>query len=359
MDSLYNVCLNGLDVGVDSEEAVYVFAESALYVLGATHAFDYQELIRPYCKDVSAKVFRLSLCEQRYASLNIKLYMVAMFRNGCASKQQAKKLAEKFEITQKDSTLMWLLYSSNDWFFKAASTKVKSLGRNADHLTVERALKTFNRLFPRVFSYIKFYTYKKMRFLVKSKNELFDDFNSEVSAKVVQAFYNLIPIDHSDDHIVNYLKRAAHNHVVNMIKSHQTQKRARMVSTNVGNTQFEMLCVSQNQMAPVEDGGQPDVDGEEDPSPKFELQFSISQVLDKVKAQTKKYKFITLLLGAECSAFSKWLRSKSLCKENEDNVDVQARVCSETYTRYVADFLKVSSGRVNSLFGSLRTQLAV
>lgn len=358
MDSLYELCLNGLNVDAESEGAVYVFAESALYILGATHAFDYQELIKPYCKEQSAKMFRLSICEQRYASLNIKLYLVALFRNGCASKHAAKALAEKFEITNKDSSLIWLLYSSNDWFFKAGLAMTKKLGHNADHLTVERALRTFNRLFPRVFSYIKYLTWKKMRFLVRSKNETFDDFNSEVSSKVVQSFYDLIPSDFTDDHIVNYLKRSAHNHVVNLIKHHQTQKRARMVSVDAGNTKFDMLCLSQNQMALTEDGQRQDVDGEDNFSPKFELQFSVSQVLDKAKSQTKKYKFITLLLGAECETFTVWLRERGVCREYEDNVDVQARVTADQYTKHVADFLKVSNDRVESLLGSLRVQLA-
>ena len=95
MKSLYRECL-ALGVEADSEDAVYLFAESALYMLGSTGAFDFQKHIKHLCKNRSAKVFRLRLCDNHIA-LSMKLYLMHLSLTRPTS-YMAKKLSERFDV---------------------------------------------------------------------------------------------------------------------------------------------------------------------------------------------------------------------------------------------------------------------
>lgn len=359
MKSLYKACIE-LGPEADSEEVVYLFAESALYVLGATGAFDFQRHIRHLCGTKSAKVYRLSLCSHVYTNLSIKLYLVHLAIAN-PSPHLAQKLADRYEISNRDAKLLRWLLINNDWFRKLVLRSVKSKSYRVEDLSHSAIHGTFNRVFPSVLKYIKHVTYTKLRFLVKSTNSDFQDYHSELSAKIVQEFYSMMPNSMGDAHLTNYLKRIVHNHAINMIKSGTTQKRGRLTSTvedSSGNRKFSMLCLSQNQMPLSELGEAADVGGKDDSAGLFELRFSISEVLDTVKANSRKYRFLTLLLGAEDKEFSEWLRASGVCGQSEDNVDVQHRTTPDRYTELLSSFLKVSGSSVSSFFASLKHQLA-
>ena len=358
MKSLYRECL-ALGVEADSEEAVYLFAESALYMLGSTGAFDFQKHIKHLCKNRSAKVFRLRLCDNHIA-LSLKLYLMHLSLTR-PTKYMAKKLAEQYGLSNRDARLLWMLYSTNQWFAKAVNRFVRERGCRVGDLTVGKIEGLFERIYPSVLKYIKHVTYSKLRFLVKANNVDFQDLHGEIATKIVKEFYSLVPTKMSDAHVTNYLKRVVHNHAVNLIKSGTTQKRGRIVSTEAdenGNRKFSMLCLSQNQMPLTELGEAADVDGEDDSSEKFELRFSLSEVLDSVKAYSRKHRFLSLLLGAEDKEFSDWLKTSGHCKPHEDNVDVQHRTTPDTYTKLLSNFLRVPSNSVESFFATLKRQMA-
>ncbi len=359
MKSLYQECL---DLGIDSdgEEAVYVFAESMLYLLGETGAFDFQKHVKPFCKMRSAKMFRLRLREHSYSNLTLKTYLIRIVITK-ATKQQAVKLSKLYGIRKRDAWLIFRLLTENSWFKRLANKYIRSLACSLTDLDPKEINATFNRIFPAVLRYIKHITYSKLRFLVKSTNSDFSDYHSELSAKIVQSFYAAVPIKMSDAHLTNYLRRSVHNHAINMIKMGTTQKRGRLISTDTdvnGKRQFSMLCLSQNQLELNNLGEDPDVDGEDESVNKFETRFSISEVLDSMKMHSRKYRFLTLLLGAEDSEFSKYLKLRGVCREDEDNVDVQNRVAPENYTEHVSEFLRVPKSNITTFFESLRHQLA-
>lgn len=366
MASLYNSISTQLSVVEDSEDHLYVYAESLLYLAGAVQAFSYQRFVKKYCVSISAKKYRLSLQGDRYTNLMLKLYMLRLVVDKVRSEDRARSLAGTLEIEAADAAVIWLLYRTNSWFRKELTAVSKSINTRTETLCHKGVQRTFNRVFPSVHKYIKSITYKKLRFLVKSTNTDFQDYHQDLSAKVSQAFYSLVPLEHTDEYITNYLKRAAHNHAINIIKSETTQKRGRLINVGVDRSnahQFSLLCVSENQMTPVLDSDgnalSPDAVDESACSEKFELRFSIGEILNNVKRQTKKYRFLTLLLGEEDSSFTQWLRQNKLCSTTEDNVDVQTRATPEAYTSYIARFLQVAKSKVESFFQKLRNQLAM
>ena len=273
----------------------------------------------------------------------------------------AKKLAAQYDVGGRDARLLWMLYSSNPWFSKAVNRFVRQRGCRIDDLSSRQIESLFERVYPSVQKYIRHITYSKLRFLAKANNTDLTDLHSEIATKIVKEFYALVPTNMSDAHVTNYLKRIVHNHAVNIIKSGTTQKRGRIVSTEAdanGERKYSMLCLSQNQMPLSELGEAADVDGEDNSSDKFEVRFSLSEVLDSVKAHSRKYRFLSLLLGAEDKEFSTWLKDSGHCKAHEDNVDVQHRMTPDGYTRLLSDFLRVPSTSVDQFFASLKRQLA-
>lgn len=366
MSSLYRSLPTSLNVAADSDDHVYAYAESLLYIAGAASAFAYQRLIKKYCTAVSAKKYRLALQGDRYTNLILKLYMLRLVVCKIRREDKAKELASQLSVSDADASVIWLLYKTNSWFRKELVASARTLSSKTETLCQHGVQRTFNRVFPSVHKYIKHIVYKKLRFLVKSTNTDFQDFHQDLSAKVSQAFYSLVPIEHTDAYITNYLKRAAHNHAINIIKSETTQKRGRLINVGVDSRnaqQFSLLCVSENQMAPVLDADgnplSPDAADESACAEKFELRFSIGEILSKVQKQTKKYRFLTLLLGEEDTHFTQWLRQNKLCNTTEDNVDVQTRETPSAYTSYIARFLQVSRNKVETFFQKLRSQLAL
>jgi hypothetical protein len=359
MKSLYQECLN-LGIAVDSEDAVYVFAESLLYSIGSTGAFAFQDHIRSHCKTKSPKVFRLHLREQVYSNLTIKLYLLHVVL-AKPTTSHYRKLAARYNISKRDAWLIVKLLSENEWFRREVKRFVRSTPYTLLDLEQRSIDAMFTRVFPTVLKYIKHITYTKLRFLVRSTNSDFSDFHSDLSAKLVQSFYSVIPTKMSDAHLINYLRRSVHNHAINMIKMGTTQKRGRLISTEAdskGKRQFAMLCLSQNQLDLTSIGETQDVDGEDESPNKFEIRFAISEVLDSMKLHSRKYRFLTLLLGSEDVEFSKYLRTQGICRDEEDNVDVQNRVAPGEYTKLVSNFLRVPKSNVGVFFESLRHQLA-
>jgi hypothetical protein len=356
MKSLYEECLN-LGPDMDSDDVVYVFAESVLYLIGATGAFDFQRHIKHLCKSKSAKSFRLVLREHRYSNLDLKLYVLHMAKYGS---HRITQMSARYGIIWRDAKLAHLLMTENTWFRRLAIAQAKTCVYGAESLSYEAIHDMFDNIYPRVLGYIKHITYSKLRFLVKSTNSTYQDFHSELSIKLVQSFYALVPVQIPEAHLVNYLKRSIHNHAINMIKSGTTQKRGRMVSEmdKSGVRNFSMLCMSQNQMALTSTGELQDVDGVDDSAAIFEARFSIVEVLKQLREGSPKYKFLSIMLGHEDKLFSQWLRDSGNCAKHEDNLDVQHSTDPEAYTALVRTYLKATQENIDTFFESLKLQMA-
>ena len=358
LTKLVRACLN-----VETrEDYIYAFAETILYIAGASTAFEYQKFVKPFCEKQSAKVFRLKLLNGRYTNLDLKLFTLKLASLPLASRgKEIEQLRVEYGVAKSDARLISILLAENSWFKTSIGKVVKSVGKKNPFFDLANINKLFEGIYPHVTAYIKALTYKKMRFLVKHDNQDFEGLHSDLMSKVLQSFYSMLPTTKSALHIVNYLKRAAHNHAINMIKSHTSQKRGRLVNVGVDKNdqaQFTLLCVSQNQAALTTEGEESDaLNVADDSNRKFETRFSISQLLESVSTKSKKYRFLSLLLGVEDAEFTAWLHTEHLCRASEDNVAVQDRTTAADFNRYVADFLNVSYRKVESFLDSLKTMV--
>jgi DNA-directed RNA polymerase specialized sigma24 family protein len=250
-----------------------------------------------------------------------------------------------------------------DWFARALKAKSKPL--KWDYLDPACIDLDFKNVYAAVHKYTKSLVWRKLRFVAKSSNLELADLDGDVMTKVVQSYYALVPTKQPLAYIQNYLKRAAHNHVINIIKSETTHKRGRLVNVGLdknNNRQFSLLTVSQNQASlKLDADGQPVVPDAEDESNSiatFEVRFSIDELLASIRVGSKKHRFLLIMLGTEDKEFSAWLKKYGHCSAHEDNCDVQDRTTVKEFNILLAKYLNVDVIRIENFLTKVRQQLA-
>ncbi len=366
--SLAGIICNVFGIELDSEEFYVLFGQSVSYITKGITAFKFQHFLKPYCKKIktSAKVFRLMLHKTKYLSLDMKMFMLRMARVKSVTLDVVKALTKEFDLWIIDAKRIVEVWKTQNVFRARLKKVAKAIPKDGAHLLTHAGLKVvFNRLYPKVYKYIKYITHKKLSFLIRSTNQTPADFHNELLEKVVQAFYSQVPIMKEDAHMINSLNLTAHNHMVNIIKAETSLKRGRLVAAGVdrnGMPRYELLCAAENQRAVKADTSEnldyTDVDTGNDMQ-KFELQFSVSEILSKLETRSKKHRLMLLLMGTEDVEFSNWLRAKKVATKAEDNVDVQVRVSVAEFNRLVSAFLHVSETNTNVFLLKLRKQLAL
>lgn len=367
-NSLAGIICTSFQVELDSKEFYVLFGQSVSYITKGISAFAFQHLIKPYCKKdgPSAKVFRLRLHKTKYLGLDMKMFLLRLSIVKTVTLRLVKELTSEFELYVTDAKRVLHVWRTQSALRARLKSAARALPKSEAHLLTHSGLTAlFTKLYPRIFKYIKFITYKKLRFLVRSTNQTHEDFHNELLEKVVQAFYSQVPIVKDEAYLTNYLNRAAHNHAINIIKSETTLKRGRLISAGVdrnGLPRYELLCAAENQRAVRADAQEhvsyTDVDTGNDMQ-YFELQFSVSQILSTLEQRSKKHRMLMLFMGTEDKEFTDWLRSVKAATRAEDNVDVQSKVSVTAFNRLVSEFLHVSETKTNVFLLGLRKKLAL
>lgn len=367
--SLAGIICTSFHVELDSEDFYVLFGQSLSYITKGITAFEFQHFIKPYCTkgELSAKLFRLKLHKTKYLSLDVKMFLLRLSQVKTVDLKLIKALQSEFSLFVTDAKRIYEVWKTQSKFRARLKRVAKSLPKSEAHLLTHSGLTAlFERLYPKIMRYIKYITYKKLDFLVRSTNQTPADFHGELLEKVVQAFYGQIPIMKDEAYLVNYLNRAAHNHMVNIIKSETTLKRGRLVRAGVdrnGLPRYELLCTAENQRTTIssdfeQTGDYSDVDTGNDMN-YFELQFSISEIMGKLEQRSKKHRMMMILMGQDDKEFTDWLRTSKLASRVEDNADVQARVSVTEFNKFVSAFLHVSETKTNVFLLKLRKQLAL
>lgn len=367
--SLAGIICNTFNLELDSEEFYFLLGQTLSYITKGISAFEYQRIVKPYCKglDTSAKRFRLTLYQRKYLCLDIKLFLLRMARVKSVNLDLVKALQAEFELYIVDAKRIYEVWRTQSVFRARLKKQVREIHKDDLHLLTFSGLAKFfqDELYAPIMRRIKSIAYKRLRFLMSSTNQTREDFHNELLEKVVQAFYGQVPVMKSTAHLINYLAQSADNHAVNIIKSETSLKRGRLVNVGLdrnGLPRFELLCVSQNQTrTKTEDGADidyTDVDTGNDMR-SFELEFSVSEILNRYAGRAKKHKMMLLLMGTEDKEFTEWLRKRKLASRSEDNVDVQTNVSVADFNRLVSEFLHVSETKTNVFLLKLRKHLAL
>lgn len=366
--SLCNYISEQFGVDLKSDELEEIFGYTLSYLTKGSSAFEYQEHIKRYVKacgtSFSAKTFRLRLHEHRYLLLTLKLFVL---RLGLVKKDEldgtvVRRLAQEMEVPRDDYRRVLAVFREFPAFARRIRSEAKAL-KATGLLDADELDRRFNAVYIDVLKYIKVISYKKLRFICKSNNLDLPDMHSMLMTKALEAYYTLMPQNLSNDHIRNYLNRACSNHAVNFIKSCTTQKSGRLVSEDSEHTKFSLLVVSENQLTvPLdqEDFSYENLSTEADDSArKFELTFSINELLSKYSVTSKKYRYLMLLMGHEDQHFTRWLHQRNYALDSEDNHDLQLRVSVNIFNKYLSEYLNVSERKTTAFLMRVRHRLGL
>lgn len=370
--SLTKTICDAFGIEKDGEEFSIVFSQTISYLTKGINAFQYQNVLKPFCKGhpFSAKDFRLRLHESRYVSLNLKLFMFRLGRLKSVTLAVAKQIMKELEIKGKDAKRMLQVWDQHAAMRKRIKARAREIPKERLHLLTIEGINHFfsDVVYKPLLRYIQWFVYKKLRFVVDSNNDQFEDFHNDVLAKVVQAFYTALPVvDRTDLHVVNGLKQTVHNHVINIIKSETSQKRGRLVPIGTdaaGNPINRLVVMAENQMP---------TNGEEDSNSnyhdvhggtgnnldRFELEFSITEILSKLRETSKKHRFLKLLMGHDDPEFTAWLQERKIASRSEDNVAVQMKTSAHDFNRLLGEFLNVEEHKLQAFLKRLRSDLAL
>lgn len=337
-------------IGIDpqSHDGQRLIEECILCLSGVNSAFDFQRNVKtidltPTGK--SGKDVRLGLMGKCYLTVNVKyaaLFLALVPNNADAyNKLQAYLNAEDIAIFRQYFTRR---------SFKA-NVKAYAVGRGlcARDVTIHamrRDKKAFDDLLDKATRHIKSRVRKKLSFVVKSENGTNNDFNGDLTCKVLRAYHSLIPTKQPEAYIVNYLRRSASNETLNMVEKHTTGKRGRMIATGsdgFGGTKFDVICRSENQTHTGEEG-ESEYDmlmgtQTEDSTPHIESSILMSRLLSKFSG--RKLKTLEILSGNIDDGFTRFLKRKNKLGRGTDHTDYQRRVPHQTFLNTLAEYVGV------------------
>ena len=368
-NSLVHLISDSFSTSPDTDDFNRLYGYTLSYLSKGTTAFEYQEIIKKFCagQSFSAKVFRLRLHTTKYIALTLKLFILRLSSTRSTSTDEAKAIGKELGVCNSDAKRIYEFWGTHRKFKARLKSLYRAIPKESRIYLLDSELqKYFAAIYASVYKYVKYITYTKLRFIAKSSNLELADLHNDIITKVLQTFYALVPIVTPEAHVVNYLKRAAHNHAINIIKTETTQKKGRLVSTGFdheNNRTFSLLMVSENQMAATVDSENTPYDEVHNDGTNslanFELEFSVAEILTKLKQRGKKVRLLKILMGNEDQEFTDWLRLRGKCTPESDNVDVQNKVAIKEYNMLVSEFLHVSEDKLNVFLFSLRKDLAL
>lgn len=342
--------VKSLGIDTRSQEGMRLLEECVLCLTGVTGAFEFQHAVKAIDltpTGLSGKEFRLELLKHCYLTVNIKY--AALFLGLSPWNADTFNKLQGY-LSAKDIQLFRELF---------ARRKIKQMVRdNARYrgLTVPDVTlaamrmdqRAFNDHIPKVMKHIKSKVYHKLRFVVNSENSSLQDFHSDVSCKVLRAYYQKIPTKVCDAEILNYLRSAGTKHVYNLISFHTTDKRKRMEAQGAdgyGGIKYGLICESENQHRPAP-GSELDYtyDGITNNISTDEARRVESDIVyERLRNQFtgRKRTAIEIMAGHVDDNFTDYLRAKGTIKDDADHADYQRRVSHKTFLHAIAAYLGV------------------
>jgi hypothetical protein len=348
-----------LQVKVDSDEFELVFAAYISHITKGISAFQFQKKISPYVPNTtSAKAFRLKLARNKYNFFTLKLFIFQLPKIRKNDLEAVKALAESLGVKDKDSSRIYTLWLISPNLRRRVKTIVKEFSKQTDYSIEGLESHFFENIFPIVYKKIKSVTYYKLRFIAKSSNLDLTDLENELTFKALQTYYTEVPTTKSIEHIINYIKRAVHNHAMNMINSAVSKKRGRLICVGFDKNNervFSQLVMSENQFKATSVITPNSnllnffeyLEETEDPTNDLDNEICVTTILNKYKLDEKKYRLLSILMGNIDLKFTKWLIARNYCTNLEDNRDVQDRINMNEFRKIVGIYFKLGIDEVN------------
>jgi len=342
-------------VPLESPAFIGITTAIVRHVLGADDAYACQRLFKEHFdftqSDTSAQKFRLLLSDVSYIHLNIKFFCFNLLKHGM-NHEKLTRFQKQFNIDRNDVVLIKKVF--DQWGLRKnlrSSTRIAEIKKEQiTKAEFNKVFDVFNSIYPAVHKHIRNKTYTKLRFISTSSNMEFYDLHMELTCKVLQAYIKMVPTVMTPLHIANYLRSAVNNYTVNIIKSHTTQKRRRMIqgaADGFGGFTYEIPIVSENQLfssfglenLSYEGMSSTDTRTEEDRVKESSISFDM--ILRRFGKTKKRQVFIKLISMQENEKFTRYLKKHERIEGEQDNVDFSESAGQRAYFEAVCSYLNL------------------
>lgn len=302
-------------------------------------------------KKIFSRDFRVDISNNPYLARNLRYYLLNLGRYWRTKdfERHAKRLYEKFGVEKLDAVRAYRLFKDDNDFRRKIIAEAAPYRETLSIVHYKETIKNFDNFYPSLKRYAIFLTRTKLTFLVKYTNTPAEDFISELMNKALKEYLFKFPTNMADLHLQNYLKRAMHNHCINIIDAEQCERRARIVNVGkdiYGANKFELKCSSNNQLSlhPDQDGTANYEELESvsvSDSQVLHNSICIEQLLSYFSAFPKKEKFLRILLGQEDESFTLWLKERKIARANDTHVEVQEKIPADEYNKLIGEYLNL------------------
>lgn len=352
--SLFEV-LKELGVDPSSPEFVDLATTIVRYIIGADSAYECQHRLKDVFDfrrvDTSAQKFRLYLTDMSYLQLNLKFFCLHLIKHGM-NKEKLQQGVDDFSVKRNDVVLLKRIMSQRGFRTEMKNhSRISVIEKQQVSLDAFRAVfTTFDRIYPTLMKHIKSRVYTKLRFISVSSNMEFYDLQMELMCKALQTYIKMIPTDKSELYITNYIRTSISNHTTNMIKSHTTQKRKRMVqgaADGFGGFTYEIPVMSENQLLKTFGIDHPSyeamqgADSTLDSAKHTEDNMNFESLLRRYGKTPKRRMFLKLMAGQESDKFTDYLARRKIIGHGQDNVDFNEIAERESYLETVCKYLNI------------------
>lgn len=211
---------------------------------------------------------------------------------------------------------------------------------NLDNIDMGRykaaSLKRFDKVVSDVLSckefevYLSRFIHKKLRFIIQSYGDSFDNIKSHLKEKALYHIYRTYPYFDTKLHMLNVAKRAAHNAGIDYIRHKTSQKNNRLVFDGEGYMALNVDIDSLHHL-PTEDPGRIN-----------------APCLTNFKFSKRAALYLSLMQGEFDSEFSEYLGTRNDVYVHE--------VTFRRYRAKVEEYLGLSPQAVESLFEKIRQE---
>lgn len=349
------------DIGIDTASVTgqQLLENCVVYLSGVITAFEFQRVAKSAslsATGVSAKDLRLSLLSKSYFAVNLKYaaYSAALLPNKPETYNSLQKYVNTSDIDVIKTVMARRTVKQR---IKAFARSKDLKARDTSYAAMRADMQRFNFFLPKITKHVKSRVYKKLSFLKKAENWSIKDFIGDIECKALLAYYKLIPHKCTDDYVLNYVRRAASNGVLNVIEAYTTGKRKRMESAGddgFGGTKYVVTCQAESQVketrrdAPSMDTGDGRVGTHEQMLDEVSLNNDVDTLASDITVERlikrfagRKRAALRIMTGESSDKFNEYLFKKGRIKKHEDHTNFLNRVAHTTFLKTLAEYLCV------------------
>lgn len=319
------------------------------YLFKHISAAKFTTLVRETINDKKFRVIemrRTLLLSKGYFLKNLKLWLYHWYK---VKPQVTKLVLKTYGVKSMDADLHKMLDDSTK---KMLGGLVKKGYADKTLLEFDDAL-VYIALHKDYVAFVRKFVYRKMRFIFEMHGTDPDDICKELTADGLQAAMFMYPRIESMEHLMNIVKRTAHNSGINYIDKYTTKGRGRLRSGAKANEDSRIVVPLSSpevkEFLSTDENGI-HIDGKSYDA--LTTQLSVSRVTNQYTG--KKKHFIKLISGDYDKEFSDFLKGRKVRYENDEYF---GKVDFDTYMKAALDFLDVPKKSGIKFVNKLRENL--